>query len=376
MVHDGLTRRRTFRAEERGQQADAVLAGVVREFGAEYFCAGRQEVGVADHVVAARAGLHPRRPAHEERYAMPAVPDVGFVAAKLGAGEVTSLFQVVGAAGAVVARENDERVFGEFCVVQGGKHLADRGVGLHDEIAVLTEAALSLPLRRGHVRPVRGVQRQVDEERLARFGVGGALVDDLDGLTGERGQHIDRFKARRGGTCAHPCFLRGRGLGVTVVFDEGEGRHIERRADAKEVVEPARDGSVGDRVGELLSGREVHAEMPFPDRGSVIAVLFEEGRRGQTVGRDQWFRVAVENAALQPRAPGVAPSEETVARGCADGGTAVGIGENHPLPRQLVEVRRFDFSAQRIKRLHVSVTKVVGQDIYYIGLGVRLSSRG
>ena len=56
---------------------------------------------------------------------------------------------------AVVAGENDQRVIGHAVPFERLADLDHHRVGLHDEITVVTQPALALPLRSGHDRRVR-----------------------------------------------------------------------------------------------------------------------------------------------------------------------------------------------------------------------------
>ena len=128
-----------------------------------------------------------------------------------------------------------------------------------------------------------------------------------------------------------------------------------------------RCGRAGGGGGGTLGGE---TEVPLADRGGGVAVLFQQSRHREPVGRDERIVIgAVEHALLQVRAPRVAARQQAVARGRADGGAAVRIGEGHALRDQPVEVRRLDFSALGVERLHVAVAQIVGEDVDDVGLG-------
>src|SRR5262245_19988210 len=89
------------------------------------------------------------RPANKKRNSMPAFIDVGLVAAKDIIRVVIfrqQLFELRLWRAAVVAGHNDERRIGQTLFFQRFEHLAQRGIGVHDEIGVGVEATLALPL--------------------------------------------------------------------------------------------------------------------------------------------------------------------------------------------------------------------------------------
>jgi hypothetical protein len=100
-----------------------------------------------------------------------------------------------------------------------------------------------------------------------------------------------------------------------------------------------------------------------------VAVQPEERRHGEpALGDERRIIGAVEHAALQASAPRIATREQAVARGRADGGAAVGIGERHPLRGEAVEMRGLDLAALGIERLHIAVAQIVGEYVNDVGL--------
>ena len=320
-------------------------------------------------------------PAGEKGHAVAAVPDVGLVAAELRAGEVALFFEG-GCVGlrraAVVGGEDDERVGGEAVFVEGGENVSDDGVGLHDEITVGAEAAFALPLGRRENRRVRRRERDVEEKRLPGFRGGGVFGDVADGLTLEAWEHLDGRET----------------FDDAVVFDEAG--HRAGVGAAPEVIEAARDGTADDTGADREAG-VAHlrffrgcggcrcswrgrtlgekSEVPLADGGSGVAIFLQQGWHGETILGDEWRIVgAVEHALLEPAAPRVTTGEQAVARGRADGGAAVGVGERHALRGEAVEVGRLNFPARRVERLHVAVAEIVGEDVDDIGSGA-LGSR-
>ena len=109
-----------------------------------------------------------------------------------------------------------------------------------------------------------------------------------------------------------------------------DGTVLDRRA-----VIHARDIGKGTaKVATVISRRAalerpVHAEVPFADAGSVVALLFQQPSEGETIFGNEGSREPAEHPALQMRAPVVAPCEQAVARGRADTGGGVRICEPH-----------------------------------------------
>ena len=169
VVDDGFAPRGAVGAEERREEAHAILARIRREGGTENLGTGGEEIDVTDKLRVRGCGFDLSRPAGEERHAVAALPDVGFVAAELRAGEVAQFLEA-GRVGlrraAVVGGENDEGVFGEAVSVEGGENFSNDGVGLHREIGVGAKAAFALPLGRRENRRVGRRERDVEEKRF------------------------------------------------------------------------------------------------------------------------------------------------------------------------------------------------------------------
>ena len=88
---------------------------------------------------------------------MTALPDVGLLAAQVTVGAVSVLGDVVGLpVCAVVAGEDDQRIIGQFAVVEFLQNLADTPIDLRCEIAVRAGFALALEFSR---RQPRGMWR-------------------------------------------------------------------------------------------------------------------------------------------------------------------------------------------------------------------------
>ena len=97
--------------------------------------------------------------------------------------------------------------------------------------------------------------------------------------------------------------------------------------------------------------------------GKQALVLGAASGAGRAIALDQRLAVPVENPLLEPAAPTVAPRQQPVAGGRANGGRCMGVGERHPVGGEAVDARREDCGV-RVQRPDVSVTHVIGQDEY------------
>ncbi len=384
-------------AFEQRQQAVAVLAGGVGQRGAEDVGERGHDVGLRDELAAGTAGFHGTGPAHDEGHAMPAFPRVSLVTAQRAAGMVALLFEIADAdvgRAAVVAGEDDERVVGGTALIECGEHAADDGIGLHDEVGVEIEPALVLPLGIHRQWRVRRGEGHVQQEGLRRLRL---ALDEGHGLVAERGKDalehpILQSGAALAGLIGFEVLLRqklGRDAERAIVLDEAVGRPV-RHVGAEVAVEAARGRPARDRFRKHgAPGREmrwrgdgafvvrtlrfralqelalrrldgpVPAEMPFADDAGVVAVLLREAADGQPVRRDERIAKHADDAALQTRAPVVAPGEHRVARGRAHARGRMRIREAHALRGEPVHVRRRDLPALRIVALHVAIAEVV-----------------
>ena len=387
MVDHALAGRLAGLTQQRGEDAKAVLGGVLGQFHTDGFGCCGHKISEAHDLRGGLATFHFGRPAHDEGHAVAAIKDVRLVAAQIVAGVVTGgeQFGEVGTRGAaVVTGDDDERVLGDACRFCGTHDLADGVIGFHDEVGIEADAAFALPFRTGQDRSVRGVQRQVEEERraLLRF-----RLDDFLCLPREGGQHV--FTTEAGGTRAFAGVAHGtarvheeldffRGIGrYMVVFDEAIGHHVQRGTDAKVGVKADAIWAVGDRLGvvhivHLLGffdvqflrraiAHPVHAQVPFAHTMRGVALRIEHAWHGQTTRLDQARTEAAEHAALQLGTPGVATRHHAIARGCADTGARVRIGENHAFLGETIKARRGDL-AFGIEAFHIAIAKIIAED--------------
>src|SRR4029079_19807289 len=104
---------------------------------------------LADELVAGTVGWDLARPARDHRNSQSTFKDVCFVTAQRTARVMTvgSQFVELGLwRTTVVAGEDDQRVLLELVPLEGRENLAHGCVGLHDEVGVRIDAALSEPL--------------------------------------------------------------------------------------------------------------------------------------------------------------------------------------------------------------------------------------
>ena len=385
--------RRAFRpilAHQRGQEADAVLRRIRRNFRAHDLRRGRHEIREAHDVRTARAGLHFSRPAHDERHAVPALENVRLVPPEARARVVPLRAQLVEfrlRRAPVVAREDDHRVLRHARLVERREHGAQRRIHLHHEIAVRIQPALILPFRQRIDGRVRRVQREVEEKWALLFC---QRPDPAGRHARERRQHVQRLKILRRRPLPRlpailairhhrECDLLRRHLRHMIIFDERVRHHVQRRRDAEVIVEPHGIRPVRDRLREVhaphlfrlldvqfldrlpLVLRPIHPEMPLAHARRRVALVLQHLRHGEPPLLDQPRAQPAEHAALELRAPVVAPRDHAVARRRADGGRRVRIRKFHPERGEPVHVRRRDFSV-RIEALHIADAQIVREN--------------
>ena len=147
-----------------------------------------------------------------------------------------------------------------------------------------------------------------------------------------------------------------------IIFNEIIRRHVQRCADAVEIIEAMLQGTVGDGFGEIILV-ESQAQVPFAERGGGVAVLPEQFSHGEAAGRDERLAFAPQNTRLQPRTPVVPARENAVTRGSADGGTGMAVGEDHALGAQAVHVGRGNLAAAGIQGMDVTVSQIIEKNV-------------
>ncbi len=176
-----------------------------------------------------------------------------------------------------------------------------------------------------------------------------------------------RFIERTGGRHGH-----------AVPVDEGVnpiGRGTARRAEEfiKPVVQrPALDAAAEVDALHLLTFSRVNrlsglvakgqAHMPFADRRGGVALLPQHRRQGQATRGDQGGAAgALEHRAAIRHAKRHLAGHQAVARGRADRGGTMRVGEAHAFPREAVEMWRGDLRLV-VVAAHIAVAEVVGED--------------
>ena len=391
-------------AAQGGQQVETVFGGVVGQLGVDDGSDGRHHVGEAGELSAGGAGFHLGGPADEEGHAMASFPTVAFDAAPRSRAVVAVIGAHVDDAGdfrAVVAGEDDEGVVGDAEFLERAHQLADHPIELVDKVAVRPGTGLSLELRRGERGQMHGLRSVVEEEGFARRCPDVLLQklaalfqkDEVHFLHGEiRGDETGaavvrvgvfrqlRFVERTGGRHGH-----------AVTIDEGVnpiGRGAARGAEEclKPVVHrPTFDAATEvdalhfiqfsrvNRFARLVAERQAH--MPFADRSGGVALRLQHRRQRQATRSDQGRSAGtLEHRAAIRHAKRHLASHQTVARGRADRGGTVRIGEAHPVAREPVEMRRGDLRLG-VVAAHIPVTEVVSEDEQDVGFLSRACGR-
>ena len=314
---------------------------------------------MADGGVATGVGRDAAGPTGDEGDAMPALEEVGLVAASAVAGVVAQTAQGVPIGGgreAVVGGEDDEGVGGEAGAVQLGEELAECVVELEHEIAVGIGLGPALIGRRGKDGRVWGRQREVEEEGLA-VGGRGALPDEVTG--GVEEVALDGVVAEVGGDGPGAPELQAGAVGDGAVGGRGHasvhevdvGRHVQGGTDAVEAVEAVVQGAACEGTGvvhvHLVGGAAgpIEPKVPLADHGGGVAGVMEEAGQGDAAGLDQRGVVAVEDIGLETASPCVAAGEEGVAAGRAHAGGRVGVREHASLACEAVDGRRAPLAA-------------------------------
>ena len=328
MVHQRVApgRRRRLAAQQR-EHGRTVLGGGVRQPGAERFGHRREQIELADQVRRARPGRRHARPARDERDAMAAFERVGFrasIASRRVVAQRAVIGDVAGRRVAVVAGEDDESVPRKPVFIERREDPPDIGIDLAHEIPVRRGRGACERLRGQRGRMRRG-QREVEEERL---GVAGRppLGKVGDRLLGEPRLHVFHPEVAADGPGAPEPWCRVvvhqtcRRRRHTIVIEPDIRRHVQRRADAEEPIEPVRNRAASDKSGvvDVLLPRSqlrpVQPEMPLAEHRGDVALRAEKPRQREPAAFEQARAVALQGAALERPAPRVPPGEQRVPR--------------------------------------------------------------
>ena len=226
--------------------------------------------------------------------------------------------------GAVVRREDHQRVVARPDPIHGREHLPDGIVHLRHEVAVLAESGPAAKARVRLCRLVRRGQRQVEEE-----GIRGPRrpVDEADRLLDQPVEHLvdDEVVGPRPGPDEvrerHRRLLVSPQSGEPVVADVDVRGHVERRADPEVLLEAVVNRAVGDRAREVDAGvalprvgrhrlrievGHLHTEVPLADGGGPVTARLKQRPQGRAVRLEHRRAVAAQHAPGEPRPPRVA----------------------------------------------------------------------
>lgn len=101
--------------------------------------------------------------------------------------------------------------------------------------------------------------------------------------------------------------------------------------------------------------------MPLADRRGVVALRAQERSDGGAARFDEIAAAAVEHAGLQARPPAVAPGEDAVTRGRADGRRRMHVSEADAFGGQACGVRR-QGAGVAVVALEIAPAEVVAED--------------
>ena len=121
---------------------------------------------------------------------MATIPDVGFVAALLGAGIMALGFHLFYSRirrATVVTCKEDQGVVRLSGFLQRIQHAADFSICLHDVVRVSAKTALAFPCRSRYVGIMRRARGEIDEEGLRALGI---LVEFRHSAIAHRRQYV------------------------------------------------------------------------------------------------------------------------------------------------------------------------------------------
>ena len=244
----------------------------------------REHVGQGDDLVTHGVGGDLAGPAHDKGLAEAALVFRVLAAAQVAVDGETGCHGLAGVAvahiddPAVVARENDERVFGELEAIERNQDLADTPIELVDEVAVTAVgAAGEARIRRDGA--VHGVGREVEKERgrVVGFDPTGRLRGNRFHDTVHRALLADAgrraFRARSGDND----LFAGDAADDVFVFDKRVRAVPRIAAEAEKIIEAdgARAG-LQRLVPISLRDAGLKAEMPLAKRAGAVALRFAE----------------------------------------------------------------------------------------------------
>ena len=398
VVKDGVFAASGALAEERGQHVEAIRRGIGGQRDAGERGEGGGHVHMRDECGAFGAGCDFAGPPRDEWNAVPALKQCALCAAQRAVHRVLPR-AVVGIAvvphAAVVAGENDECVFGEAVLFEGGEDLPDGVVEFLNRVAARAGLAAADEAGIGHAGDVDAVGGEVEEE-----GAGFVLLDECDGLFCVGVGHVFIAPAR-GIAAGHPTdaahavhdghvvpvgVLEFKQLGVLaaggVVADLGlvthadgvggiqaddavifhiHARHtVAGRGHEEGVVEANLERAGRDLAVPIRPACAAETEVPFTDDAGFVSGGFQKRGKCGRARRDAERRIARCDGRTRLLPPRVAAREECAPSGRAGGRGRVGIGEAATVLRELVENGRLhEFRAVATE---VAVADVVSED--------------
>ena len=397
LLQDVGTDRRTIVAKPCRQQTKTVFRGVVRQLRADDGSDRCHHIREAGELRTGRARCHLFGPPDEERDAVPAFPAITFDSAPRPSAVVTMIRAHVNDARglrAVVAGEDDNRVFGDAKLFQRRQQLADHMIELMDEVTMRAGLGFSLELRRGERRQMHGLRGVKQEERPARR-LANVLLQELATLLEKDEVHFLHGKIRRNqpnAAIVRVGMLRqlgrvnevGRRHGDSVVLNEGiepigrrTARGPEERLKAmidRPACDALREIDATNRLDSIAAHRlpilveERHPDMPLADARRGIAIVAEHARQREPTGSDQRRSAdsGKDRAAIR-HAKRHLPRHQAIPCRRADRARTVRVGESHSLPREPVDMRSQNFRLV-VVATHIPVSEIVGEDEHDVWL--------
>lgn len=179
---------------------------------------------------------------------------------------------------------------------------------------------------------------------------------------------VERTRRRRGDAVAVNEGVKPVGGGTAGGAEKAIKAVIERPAfDATGKIDATNGFEAAGVNGFALRIAKREPDMPFADGGGGVALLLQQGRKGETTFGDQRrpARTGEDRAAVR-HAKGHPPGHEAVARRRANRGRTVRIGEPHAFARELVDVGRRHLRVG-VAAAHIAVAEVVSEDDEKVG---------
>ena len=227
---------------------------------------------------------------------------------------------------------------------------------------------------------------EIEEKRLLFV-----LFDFFQHLVCQLIQHIFMMEIFSGGAFS-PIFLAGshglpvRKLRKAVVFDINIGRHIQRAADSKEIVEAVCHRGILDRsaVIHTLAGikirklcklrrfGKIHSQMPFPNHGRMVALLPEKIGHRLSALLQKGLRVTAHHIGFQSGPPVIPAGQDAVSGRRTHSGGRMGIRKPQAVFAHRIKIRRRE-RAVLIESADITVSHIIRQNIDHVWFFVHLT---